>query len=69
MKQRLCPCMAQAYSIESSGSCFDLFGLDVIFDTELTPHVMEINEGPDMVCHSKWPVEMAAKSEMVSEIQ
>lgn len=36
-------------------------GLDVIFDDGLVPYVMEINEGPDMVCHSKWPVEMQAE--------
>lgn len=32
----------------SSNICFQLFGVDVIFDGNLNPYVLEMNKGPDM---------------------
>ena len=29
-------------------TCFQLFGADVIFDTNLHPYLLEFNKGPDM---------------------
>ena len=29
-------------------TCFQLFGADVIFDTNLHPYLLELNKGPDM---------------------
>jgi hypothetical protein len=56
------------YSRETCGSCFDLFGVDYIFDSSLQPIVMEINEGPDMVIHTDWPVEHRAKAGLMDQI-
>ena len=51
-----------------STACFDVFGLDVILDEKLRPWIMEINEGPDMVIHDKWPAEHEAKSTVFDEV-
>lgn len=32
-----------------SGGCFDLFGVDVLIDSKLQIHVMEVNVGPEVV--------------------
>lgn len=31
-----------------SGSCFDFFGIDVLIDSDLSVHVMEVNVGPEV---------------------
>merc|ERR1711948_158600 len=38
-----------AAKLASKGySCFDLFGLDIMFNEKLEPFVLEVNEGPNL---------------------
>ena len=40
---------AGGYEQRRSGSCFDLFGVDVLIDERYQIHVMEVNVGPEVV--------------------
>ena len=38
--------------------CFQLFGLDYIFNNEITPYLLEMNKGPEMGIKSPHDAEM-----------
>ena len=58
------------------GNCFDILGVDVMFDhggeidsgTRPRPRLMEINVGPDLTSHDGWDDELNIHSRMMLEV-
>ncbi len=46
-------------------SCFDLFGFDILLDSNLNPWLLEVNLSPSMNCDS--PLDQKIKSELIAE--
>ena len=47
-------------------SCFELFGFDILIDSNLNPWLLEVNLSPSLNCDS--PLDQKIKGEMISEI-
>lgn len=47
-------------------NCFELFGLDVILDTNLTPHLLEVNVSPSLTGSS--PLDRKIKGMLIADI-
>jgi len=47
-------------------NCFELYGFDILIDSDLKPWLVEINLSPSLACES--PIDMAIKSQLISEI-
>jgi len=45
--------------------CFELFGFDILLDTNLNPWLLEVNLSPSMNCDS--PLDQKIKSELIAE--
>ena len=51
-----------------NGSCFDLFGLDIMLDVDRIPYILEVNAGPNMFINSAHPEQAAAKAGIVQAL-
>ena len=62
------PQMLKAFSDYSRyrSSCFELFGYDILIDSELKPWLMEINLTPSLACES--PIDFVLKSHLISDM-
>lgn len=47
-------------------SCFELFGFDILLDSNLIPWLLEVNLSPSLNCDS--PLDQKIKGELVAEI-
>jgi hypothetical protein len=50
------------------GSCFDMFGLDIMYDETLQPFVLEVNDGPNLVIDPLYPEQEKLKGAVVSGV-
>ncbi len=46
--------------------CFELFGFDILLDSNLNPWLMEVNLSPSLHCDS--PLDIKVKGELIAEI-
>jgi tubulin polyglutamylase TTLL5 len=46
-------------------NCFEIFGYDVILDSELKPWLLEVNLSPSLACES--PLDMTIKSNLLAD--
>lgn len=46
-------------------NCFELFGYDILIDSDLKPWLLEINLSPSLACES--PLDTTIKSNLISE--
>jgi hypothetical protein len=46
-------------------NCFELFGYDVLIDSDLKPWLVEINLSPSLACES--PLDLTIKSNLISD--
>lgn len=47
-------------------SCFELFGFDILIDSNLNPWLLEVNLSPSLGCDS--PLDQKIKGELICEI-
>ncbi|CAI2383344.1 unnamed protein product [Moneuplotes crassus] len=52
-------------NLEHRGTCFELFGFDVLIDSNYKPWVMEINLSPSLACDA--PLDFKIKSKLIYE--
>ena len=59
--------MTNAYlnNIYIKNPCFELFGFDILLDTNLNPWLMEVNLSPSLHCDS--PLDLKIKGELIAE--
>src|ERR1700685_608324 len=46
-------------------NCFEVFGYDVIIDSELKPWLLEVNLSPSLACES--PLDVTIKSNLIAD--
>lgn len=49
----------------SRNNCFEIFGYDVILDSELKPWLLEVNLSPSLACES--PLDLTIKSNLLAD--
>ena len=63
----ICKCISnniyQSDNIKNT-TCFQLFGIDVIFDKNMKPYLLEFNKGPDMMPRDEKDQEMKTKVQL-----
>ena len=47
-------------------NCFELFGYDILVDSDLKPWLVEINLSPSLACES--PLDLQIKSSLISDL-
>jgi hypothetical protein len=52
--------------VHSRNNCFELFGFDILIDSDLRPWLMEVNLTPSLSTDS--PVDMAVKGNLIADI-
>ena len=50
----------------SSGNLFELYGVDILLDENLTPWLMEVNLNPSLNCDSQ--LDLKVKSKLLTDI-
>ena len=50
----------------NNNNCFELFGFDILLDSNLTPWLIEVNLSPNL--HYDAPIDLKIKGEMIAEI-
>ncbi|XP_037904055.1 tubulin polyglutamylase TTLL4-like isoform X2 [Hermetia illucens] len=53
-------------NVESKYNCFELFGFDVILDSELVPWLLEVNISPSL--HSELPLDLHVKGPLIQAV-
>ncbi|CAO1367457.1 unnamed protein product [Diamesa tonsa] len=53
-------------NMQNKYNCFELFGVDVLLDSELVPWLLEVNISPSL--HSASPLDMAVKGPLVTAL-
>ncbi|XP_075048148.1 tubulin polyglutamylase TTLL5 isoform X2 [Mixophyes fleayi] len=48
------------------GNCFELYGFDVLIDTNLRPWLLEVNLSPSLACDA--PLDLKVKASMISDM-
>ena len=51
--------------VSNRTNCFELFGFDILIDSELRPWLMEVNLSPSLTCDS--PLDHAIKSNLIAD--
>lgn len=46
-------------------NCFEIFGYDIILDSELKPWLLEVNLSPSLACES--PLDLTIKSNLIAD--
>lgn len=46
-------------------NCFEVFGYDIILDSELKPWLLEVNLSPSLACES--PLDLTIKSNLIAD--
>ncbi len=49
----------------SRNNCFEVFGFDIILDSELKPWLLEVNLSPSLACES--PLDLTIKSNLLAD--
>jgi len=57
---------ASAQNLPNRYNGYELFGFDIIFDSELKPWLLEVNISPSL--HSSSPLDLAVKGPLVKEV-
>ena len=59
--------MVNAYlsQINVKNPCFELFGFDILLDSNLNPWLMEVNLSPSL--HIDSPIDIKIKGELIAE--
>lgn len=52
------------YSLHRS-NCFEVFGYDILLDSELKPWLVEVNLSPSLACDS--PLDLSIKAALIAE--
>ena len=52
-------------NLNVNNGCFELFGFDILLDSNLNPWLLEVNLSPSMNCDS--PLDQKIKSELIAE--
>ena len=47
-------------------NCFEIFGFDVLIDSDLKPWLVEVNLSPALACDS--PLDMTLKSTLIADV-
>jgi tubulin polyglutamylase TTLL5 len=55
-----------ADNVQYRGNCFELFGFDVLIDTDLNPWLIEVNLSPSLGCDS--PLDLRIKSGLLADM-
>jgi hypothetical protein len=59
----------QPFDRAVNGDCFDLFGVDVLFDEALNPYVLEVNSGPNIKVNDQYTQQQSpVKKQLVQSI-
>ena len=51
--------------VPHAGNCFELFGFDVLIDSDLKPWLLEVNLSPSLACEA--PLDLKIKSHLVAD--
>jgi tubulin polyglutamylase TTLL5 len=57
---------AYCMNIPWRNSCFELFGFDILIDSNFNPWLLEVNLSPSLGCDS--PLDQKIKGELIAEI-
>jgi hypothetical protein len=58
-------CTAYLNTINIKNPCFELFGFDILLDSNLNPWLMEVNLSPSL--HIDSPLDIKIKGELIAE--
>ena len=59
------PIQAQLRKIHCNHNCFEIFGFDILIDSELKPWLVEVNLSPSLNCDS--PLDHSIKAALIGD--